>query len=319
MKKSSSLSRTKSLLASSLPAKRAQGLAVIAAFVLVGIFVLVYTHAATNPSSMEAEKGSLANGATVVNDGNASDGQGVQFGSLPSSTPAPTPTPTATPVSGSTCTNPTHTIAMDPNDPQAGISLGNFYLTNDTWNASGYKVASTMYICSPSSWYAMVTEDNNAKDGAVKSYPNVHEDFNEPKISTYHTISSSFAETSPHVGIYEWAYDIWLNGVADNNSTELMIWNDNFGQTPSGSVVATFTDGGRTYNVWKDGTYIAFVDKSNTTSGTVNLLDFFNFIISKGWIGSGSTIGQIDYGPEMVSTNGAPAKFEVNNFSLTAN
>ena len=41
MKKSTSLSRTKSLLASSLPAKRAQGLAVITAFVLVGIFVLV--------------------------------------------------------------------------------------------------------------------------------------------------------------------------------------------------------------------------------------------------------------------------------------
>lgn len=310
------------MLLSGLPIKQPQAIAVIAAVVVIGISVLVYTRAATGPSSMEAEKGGLSGNATVVSDSSASGGQAVRFGggSTPTPTLTPTPTPTTTPPVGSnTCTNPTHTIAMDPNDPQAGISLNGYYLTNDTWNASGYNVASTMYVCDYNNWYAIVKEDNNAGDGAVKSYPNVHKDFSEPKISSYNTISSSFAETSPHVGIYEWTYDIWLNGVASNGSTEVMIWNDNFGQTPSGSVVATFSDGGRTYNVWKSGSYIAFVDKSNTTSGTVNLKNFFNFVISKGWIGSGSTIGQIDYGVEMVSTGGSPAKFVLNNFSLTTN
>jgi hypothetical protein len=283
----------------------------------VGVVVLVVALASGTNISSEAESGTLAGGASQVSDTNASGGKAVQFATAGTPTPSPSP-------GFNTCTNPTQTVAMNPNDPQAGISIGNFYLTNDTWNASGYNVASTMYICDYNNWYAIVKEDNNANDGAVKSYPNVHQDFINwgtgamPKISSYNTISSSFAETSQHAGIYEWTYDIWLNGVADNNSTEVMIWHDNLNQTPSGSIVATFTDGGRSYDVWKDGTYIAFVDRQNTTSGTVNLKNFFNFIIGKGWIGSGSTIGQIDYGVEMVSTNSTNEKFQVNNFSLTA-
>jgi hypothetical protein len=285
-----------------------------AAAIGIGIFVgaiVIQSRAATFAAVSEAENGTKSGNATTVSDASASGSSAVRFGNSTSSS--------------STCTNPTYTIPMNPNDPQAGASIGNFYLTNDTWNAAGYNVASTMYICDYNNWYAIVKEDNNAHDGAVKSYPNVHQDFINwdtgamPKISSYHTISSSFAENSPRIGIYEWTYDIWLNGVADNNSTEIMIWHDNLSQTPSGSIVATFSDAGRTYDVWKTGTYIAFVDRSNVTSGTVNLLNFFNFVISKGWIPSTSTIGQIDYGPEMVSTNGTNAKFEVTNFSLTAN
>ena len=231
------------------------------------------------------------------------------------SNPAPTSSTTS-----SSCTNPTHVIPMNPSNPQDGITIGNFYLTNDTWNASKYQVSQTLSICNYNNWYVTATMNNNSGDGAVKTYPNVHEDFNNsPKISSFHTIASSFAESGPHVGIYEFAYDMWLNGVAGGGSTEVMIWNDNFGQTPSGSQQATFTDSGQTYKVYKSGSYIAFVDNSNVTSGTVNLLNFFNFIISKGWIPSTSTIGQIDYGAELVSTNNTPATFKVTNFSLTAN
>jgi hypothetical protein len=162
--------------------------------------------------------------------------------------------------------------------------------------------------------------NNDSGDGAVKTYPNVHQDFNNrPKISSFHRIASRFAEDSSRLGIYEWAYDIWLNGVADKNSTEVMIWTDNFHQTPSGSTQGTFTDGGRAYNLYKSGNYIAFVDTRNVTSGKVNLLHFFNFVISKGWIAATSTIGAIDYGVELVSTNNAPATFRVKDFSLTTN
>lgn len=232
-------------------------------------------------------------------------------------TPGTTVSPT-TPVSGGTCTNPTHTIPMNPSNPQDGITIGNFYLTNDTWNAANYTVSQTMYICDYNNWY-VVASMNNTGDGAVKTYPNIHQDFNGKAISSFSTITSSFAESGPHVGIYEYAYDIWLNGIASNGSTEVMIWNDNYGQTPSGSQVGTFSDNGRTYKVYKTGNYIAFVDSANVTSGTVNLKNFFNYIIQQGWIASTSTVGQIDYGIELVSTNGSPATFKVTNFSLTAN
>ena len=55
--------------------------------------------------------------------------------------------------------------------------------------------------------------------------------------------------------------------------------------------------------------YIAFVDRSNNLSGSVNLLDFFNYVISRGWMPSSSTLYQICNGVELVSTNSRPEKF----------
>jgi hypothetical protein len=209
---------------------------------------------------------------------------------------------------------------LDPNNAQNGITLGGFYVDADTWNVTHYQVTQTMYVCDYNNWYAVANMNDSVQDGAVKTYPNVHKDFGSaPLISSYNTISSSFAHTAPHVGIYEFAYDIWLNGVASNGSTEVMIWTDNYKQVPSGSSVETVMFDGQSYDVHKSGSYIAFVDTTNVTSGTVNLKSFFNHIISKGWIPSTSTLGAIDYGVELVSTGGMNATFQLNDFSLTTN
>ncbi len=215
------------------------------------------------------------------------------------------------------CTDPQFVTS----DPTGGWSDGSYYLYNNMWNAANYSVQQTMYACSYNNWYVVATMNNDSGDGAVKTYPDVQANFNEPAISSFQSISSTFAQTSPNVGIYEDAYDIWINGVADSSSTEVMIWTQNHGQTPAGSVVATASFGGQGYQVWQDGTgagaYIAFVADTNVSSGTVNLLAFFDWIIAKGWIPSNSTLGQICYGAELVSTDGAPATFSFTNFSVT--
>jgi hypothetical protein len=219
-----------------------------------------------------------------------------------------------------TCTNASHVLPLNPSNPQDGITLGAFYVDTDTWNAASYQVSQTMYVCDYNSWYVVASMDNATGDGAVKTYPNVHEDFSAaPAIGSFSAISSSFAHAGPHVGIYEFAYDIWLNGVASSGSTEVMIWTDNFNQVPSGSVQETVTFDGQSYQVYKSGSYIAFVETANVTSGTVNLLELFNHLVAKGWIPSTSTLGAIDYGVELVSTGGMDATFAVNGFSLTAN
>jgi hypothetical protein len=207
---------------------------------------------------------------------------------------------------------------MDPSDPQYGITIGSFYVDTDTWNAATYPVTQTMYVCDYGNWYVVANMNNLSGDGAVKTYPDVHEDFSSaPKISSLTTISSSFAHAGPHVGIYEFAYDIWLNGVAGTGSNEVMIWTDNYKQVPSGSLQETVTLGGQSYRVYMtDSSYIAFVETTNVTSGTLDLLSFFNHLIAKGWIPATSTLGAIDYGVELVSTNGADATFQVNDFSL---
>ena len=185
------------------------------------------------------------------------------------------------------------------------------------WNANAYSVKQTLYACSHSNWYVVADMNNDSGDGAVKTYPDVQKNFSEPAISSFHSISSTFAETGPGTGIYEDAYDIWINGVASSGSTELMIWTDNFHQVPAGSVQATATLGGRTYKVWKTGSYIAFAASANFSSGTLNLLQFFNWVMAKGWMRASSTLGQIDYGAELVSTNNVPATFTFTNFSVS--
>ncbi len=54
------------------------------------------------------------------------------------------------------------------------------------------------------------------------------------------------------------------------------------------------------------------------TSGTVDLLDFFQYLISQGWIASTSTLVEVDYGVEVVNTNGAAERFGFGNFSVDA-
>ncbi len=219
-----------------------------------------------------------------------------------------------------TCTNPSHILPLNPGNPQDGITLGGFYVDTDTWNAASYEVTQTLYVCNYDNWYVVASMDNVTGDGAVKTYPNVHKDFNgAPLINSFSTLWSSFAHTAPHVGIYEFAYDIWLNGVATTGATEVMIWTDNYHQVPSGTVLDTVVFDGESYQVYKSGSYIAFVEVTNLASGTVNLLSFFTYIIAKGWIPATSTVGAIDYGVEIVSTDGADATFQVNGFSLTAN
>jgi hypothetical protein len=231
----------------------------------------------------------------------------------PAASPAPASPAAAPAAAGQQCRNPQFVTSS----PTGGWADGGYYLYNDMWNAARYSVQQTLYACSPSNWYAVATMNNNSGDGAVKTYPNVHEDFSEPAIASFRSISSTFAEASPHVGIYEDAYDIWLNGVASSGSTEVMIWTENHGQVPSGSDLATVSFGGRSYQVWRSGSYVAFVAGTNFTAGTVDLLAIFHWLINAGWIPASSTLGQIDYGAELVSTNGAPATFSFTNFSVT--
>lgn len=233
----------------------------------------------------------------------------------PSATPSRTVTAPPVTSGSSTCTHPQFVTS----DPSGMWNLAPYFVFNNMWNASNYTVSQTLYACSYSNWYVVATANNDSGDGAVKTYPNSHRDFdNNPAIDSFHSITSTFAESSPHTGIYEDAYDIWLNGIASSGSTEVMIWTENYHQVPAGSVVGSATFDGRAYTVWKSGSYIAFVANTSFTSGTVNLLEIFNWIIAQGWIPANSTLGQVDYGAEIVSTNNVPANFTFSNFAVNA-
>jgi len=215
----------------------------------------------------------------------------------------------------SDCANPVFVTS----DPNGGWSDSGYYVHNNMWNSAYVLGPETLYACSYRNWYVVSNQSNNA--GAVKTYPNVHKDYTNVPISSFNSITSTFAATSPHVGIYDVAYDIWTNGVATSGSTEFMIWTENYNQVPSGSQAATVTFGGRTYNVWKTSSngYIAFVPTVVFTSGTMDLLEIFKWTMSKGWLPSNATLGQIDFGVEIVATNGTNAPFKFTDFSISTN
>jgi hypothetical protein len=269
-------------------------MAIAVTIALVGLGVYVLSSSPTAPN-------------ITTSDSNASGGQAGSAGT------------------GHTCTNPM-VIPMNPENAQSGITKGGYYVTNDSWNAEHYiGLSQKLYVCSYDSWYAVVTMNNATGDFAVKTSPNVQETWSPTptRLSGWKSITSRFSDVPPgagsNYGIWEFDYDIWLNGLADSRSTEVMIWTYNDGRTPAGSPRGSFTESGHTYDVYRSPPpyqYIAFVDRRNDLSGHVNLLDFFNYVISKGWMPSSSTLYQICDGVELVSTNSRSEKFTINDFSV---
>ena len=233
-------------------------------------------------------------------------------------TPAPTPTTHTTPppaAAGSgACTDPTFTTSSD----FGSENLGPYTVSNNMWNAGGGGISQTLSACSAGSWFvtANVAEDG----GGVKTYPNSHYNYADtPEISSLGSVTSTFGSTSPGNGDFEDAYDIWLNGTAGAGGDEVMIWTDNHGETPAGSPVTTATFDGQSYTVWKGNNGpVSFVSDANVTAGDLNLLQFFQWLISKGYEPSNSKLYQVDYGVEINTTNGAQETFGFNNFSVSS-
>jgi hypothetical protein len=233
-----------------------------------------------------------------------------------SSTPPPARMPA--PVAGN-CTNPRHVLRANPSDPQDGVTLSGYYVATDTWNFSSYPGSQqTMYVCDYNNWYALVNLTDRAHDGAVKTYPNVHKDFDGPALNSFHTITSTFAHTAPAGSAYDFAYDIWLN----DQKIELMVWTQSDGRqahVPGMPAVGNVTIGGVAYTIHKNGSYIAYDMQTTHTSGAVDLLAIMRDAVARGYVPASARLGQIDYGAEVCDTGGADAKFAVTGFSLAAN
>jgi len=229
--------------------------------------------------------------------------------------------PVGPPPVGKVCTDPTFTTT----DPNGGQTFDVYYVHNNMWNCGGgsmYSCTETLAACSYNSFFVIADANDDAHDGAVKTFPNVHKDYQAaPAISSFQSITTTFAATSPHVGIYDVAYDIWLNGVASAGSNEIMIWTENFKQVPAGTKVDSVSLGGQAYDVYRtgDGGYIALVPAQVMLSGTIDLLGMFQYLMSKGFLAADSTIGQIDYGVEIVSTDASDARFDFTDFSIVEN
>jgi hypothetical protein len=226
----------------------------------------------------------------------------------PTSPPAPAP-------AGKVCTSPAFTTS----NSNGGWSEGGYYVHNNMWNIGKYpSLRETLEACSHASWNVTATADNSSGNGEVKTYPNVHKDFSAPAWSSFKSMTSTFAAKGPGVGIYNIAYDIWMNGVPGNR--EIMIWTENHNQRPAGDIVGSLSVSGITWDVWatSDNGYLAFTPKSSIASGNLDIKAFIDYLVAQGRVPANSTLGQVCFGVEIVSTDGKPATFNFTDFSLSS-
>ena len=224
-------------------------------------------------------------------------------------TASPSPTPTSTsPASWAWCSSAPFGQWTTPD--------GRFDLYNNEWNTSGNPGPQTICGNSESDWQAV--SNQRAGNVAVLTAPQVQIPYNNSNgypLSDFSTLSSSYAEDMHAVTgtDAEAMYDLWLN----NLNKEVMFWVDDHGQTPAGSVVATTTFSGATWDLWQSGSgYWAFVREGNASSGTVDLLAGLQYLESRGDLVSTDKLWQVNFGWEICSTAGAPETFTVSNYSV---
>jgi hypothetical protein len=257
-------------------------------------------------------------------------------GSLGSSSAA---TPAAAPAGGNSAANARAGTACGTSSTTGGCASSysgitgstsfNTHVTGDVWNpVHGY--SQSLSVQSPSHW--SVTASAPSGNSAVVSYPDTQQLFNEPSISSFSSITSTFAQSGPGAGggdDYEAAYDLWTDsghpGTALGHDTlnEIMVWVANYGQRPSGTDVGNVTIDGVTYALWHSAARghghncVSLVLPSNESSGTVNILAILQYLASHGLINS-DRISQIDFGWEICSTGGVAKTFAVTGYSLAA-
>jgi hypothetical protein len=270
----------------------------------------------------------------------AKSGPPASPGPVPSASPRPSPSPTRNTTSPSpvqttmsprpvqTTTSPAPTQTSTTRASWAWCSSapvgqwttpdGRFDLYNNEWNTSDNPGPQTICGNSESDWQAVSTQ--RAGNTAVLTAPQVQIPYNKGNgypLSDFSSLSSSYTEDMHAVAgtDAEAMYDLWLNGL----NKEVMFWVDDHGQTPSGSVVATTTFSGATWDLWQTGSgYWAFVRQGNASSGTVDLLAGLQFLESRGQLTATDKLWQVNFGWEICSTAGAPETFTVSNYSVTS-
>jgi hypothetical protein len=231
--------------------------------------------------------------------------------------PGPSSAESGSDAGASALSCPAATNGIWPSNGQPyGLPDGGYLVYTDEWDVEAGIGPQELFVCSYDAWYVISTQSGD--NAAVKTYPNVQMTFEDVPIASFDDLTSTFAETSPHTGVYEDTYDIWLDGIATAGSKQIMIWVDVYGQTPLGSQVATTTLDRHTYDVWNtsDNAHVTFVSSDTQSSGSVNLLDFFSWADGQGWLGSDPKLSQIDFGVEIVSTGGTAARYDFSNFSI---
>lgn len=206
---------------------------------------------------------------------------------------------------------PAHAAVWSSSAPFGSWSSNGYTLNNDVWGSGAGP--QTIWANSANNWG--VWSQQPATNG-VKSYPHAEYDINR-SLTSISAVTSSFNVSVPGTGVYDTAYDIWLN----NNAYEVMLWMNEVVAGPLGSYRQTLNSGGYSWRVYSgsngSNTVYSFVNTGQSNSGSVDVLAELRWLQNSGWFGgSTATLGNVQFGWEISSTNNTGTNFVANSYSV---
>lgn len=208
------------------------------------------------------------------------------------------------------------------------IIMGKYWLNSNLWGAHTGSGSQCLWdVATEGSNIAWGTSwDWAGQVDAVKSYNCAvlgwHWDWKLPhtglplQLSTHQSIQTTWsfnlAQTTP--GGINVSYDLWLSTNSHlgnaNPSEEIMIWLYQSGDiSPIGSKQTTATIGGTSWDLWEGSVPAcgwpvhSFVRTTNTSSQSLDLTNFFDYLVSRGLSRSNYLIS-VEAGPEVFTGTG---------------
>ena len=114
-------------------------------------------------------------------------------------------------------------------------------------------------------------------------------------------------------GAADVSYDVFAHtqamaGTNDDPSDEIMVWlYKTGGAGPVGTKQTTVTIGGTTWDLYRGTTrwnVFSFVRTANATTAIVNIMDFMNDLVTRGWIQGSKYVSSVQSGTEIFTGTG---------------
>jgi cellulose 1,4-beta-cellobiosidase len=207
------------------------------------------------------------------------------------------------------------------------VAGGEYNVQTNEWNSTQTQCVSI----NGASFDVTQASFNLATNGPPATYPSIYKGCHwgnctsssglPVKVASMPAVTTSWSTTETS-GAYDVAYDIWFNQTPTTsgqpNGAELMIWINESGAQPAGSVVGTAQIAGATWNVWKAAmsswTYVAYVRSPAVSSiSNVDIHAFTEDSVSRGYINSSWYLIDVEAGFEIWQGGQGLA---VNSFSV---
>ena len=243
------------------------------------------------------------------------------FVTSPAVSPAVTPKPSA-PVPASPSAPPTR--GAENCTAGGSVAAGKYWLHNNQWGKKSGSGSQCVWSTGSGGWGTRWewTGAGNTVKSYVSSVLGWHWGWKSPgtglpvRLGEHRAVRTAwdYAVDRKTANTMNVSYDLWLHDRADPDwqdepTDEVMVWLYRFGgAVPVGTKQATVTVGGTEWDVYRGDAgwrVSSFVRTSNTSSVELDLTDFTDYLIDRGWLERTRYLSSVEAGAEIFTGSGA--------------